>query len=176
MPAKTVYSVPLHQAFIAKLENLNGFVRPACDACGISRSTMYRWRDLGMQGHEPYASLLADILRVQASKAEKRMAEVEAHALEDPATARWLAERTLPAELGLRDKVEQAAAEQLQALVDAVVGELDLDDPTGVTSERFLRAVGRLTGDAPELAEGEDVIETDGESVERRRLPSGDPE
>lgn len=175
MPRPTVYSVPLHEVFIEKLGKLNGFVRPACDACGINRSTMLRWLNRGRLGEEPFAQLLADVLSVQASKGELRMATVEAHALADPGTARWLAERTLPAELGLRDKVEAAAAEQLQAWLDAIMSHLD-----EATRERVLRAVGIVTGHAPAMdddAEGgaEEVIDVEGESVGvgTRRLTDG---
>jgi len=175
MPRPSVYSVPLHEVFIEKLGKLNGFVRPACDACGINRSTMLRWLNRGRLGEEPYAQLLADVLSVQASKGELRMATVEAHALADPGTARWLAERTLPAELGLRDKVEAAVVERLEGLLEALGAECDAIDPTGRTSDNLRRAAARLQGGSTEL-EPEESIDTDAEVVEPRQLSSGDTE
>jgi hypothetical protein len=170
MPAKHKYSPQLHEAFLVALESTGGFVQPACAIAGIPSSTVWYWLERGKSGDDRYAQLWADVIKARAQRQVALKSIVDAHAAEDPGTARWLLERTAPAEYGLREKVDQAAAEQLQAWLDAVMGHLD-----EVTRERVLAAVRRVTGDVGALDEDPEPIDVDAEVVERA-LPSGDTE
>lgn len=160
------YSQELADEFLNALRLL-GFVNKAADYARIDRGKIYRWMRLGETGKEPYASFLADMLHVRA---DLQLA-LKTTALQEPKQATWFLERMFPSEYGMREKVEQAAAEQLQQWLDAIVG--DLSD--GARTE-VLDAIARHTGNAPiEPAEvagsaSSDDESDDGEVVREARL------
>lgn len=117
----------------------SGMVTSACRRAGLVPSTVYRWLERGQMGEEPFHSFL---MRVQEARADVEDT-LRDKALQDPRTATWFLERLFPSEYGMRDKVEMAAAEQLQHLMDAIIGEL-----SDGAREELLAAVARHTGHA----------------------------
>lgn len=145
---------------------VSGFVSSACRKARLAPATVYRWLQRGETGEEPYATFLEN---VQAARSEVEE-ELRETAKASPHTATWLLERTFPAEYGMRDKVEQAAAEQVQRLMDAIVGELSDD-----AREQVLSAVARHLGGAGIVvgeAEGSDPG-GEAEAIEVKALPVG---
>lgn len=115
----------------------SGMVTSACRRSGLSKATVYRWLERGDTGEEPFAGFLR---RVQEARADVEDT-LRDKALTDPRTATWFLERLFPNDYGMRDKVEQAAAEQVQALMDTIVGEL-----SDGAREELLAALSRHVG------------------------------
>jgi hypothetical protein len=156
------YSQELADEFLNALRLL-GFVNKAADYARIDRGKIYRWMRLGETGKEPYASFLADMLHVRA---DLQLA-LKTTALQEPKQATWFLERMFPSEYGMREKVEQAAQEQLQQWLDAVIGDLS-DSARTELIDAIARHVGGAAEESTAVAgaasedEGEVVVVNDG--------------
>lgn len=115
----------------------HGFVSSAADKARISRRKIYRWLERGERGEEPFATFLADVREARADV----QGDLKGQALSEPRNATWFLERMFPAEYGMRERVEQAAQEQLQHLLDSIIGEL-----SDGAREELLAAVARHAG------------------------------
>src|SRR3990172_1842099 len=167
MPGK--FSPELADQWVKAYQEL-GAVSFACDAVGISKVSFYDWMHRGERGEEPYQAFYYSARRARAKKAGKLIQIVEG----DKGGAAFLLGALFPAEFGQSGR---AGRDAMQTLLDAVWPYLSdgargefLSAITAIERQRAgISEPGVADGEAP----GDGAIETEGVSVEHRRLEPG---
>jgi hypothetical protein len=116
---------PALGAQLCKLVSLGVAMTAACKAEGIGRKTLYRWREYGAQGREPYRSFVRDLNRSLAKAETAITLHVVRAAQRDWRAGAWWLERRAPDRYGPKQTVrlEKPLTELTEAELEAAIAQ-----------------------------------------------------
>jgi hypothetical protein len=116
---------PALGAQLCKLVSLGVAMNAACKAEGIGRKTLYRWREYGAQGREPYRTFVRQLNRSLAKAETAITLHVVRAAQRDWRAGAWWLERRAPDRYGPKQtlRVEKPLTELTEAELDAAIAQ-----------------------------------------------------
>jgi transposase len=140
---------------IVALVEVGNFPETAAEACGVDRSTFYRWKNRGDDGEEPYRDFCDAIARARAKAKVDLLATVQTHASlpKGGAHAQWLLEKLDRDRFG--PQVRVMVANELERYIDVAERVLKRDEFARLLEawsdvDAGEEAVGRSSGSVAE--------------------------
>ena len=135
---KTSYKLtPLIQDTICNLIADGNYIKTACLAAGVHKTTFDRWLKLGEQegeneGENPFTSFANAVKKAEAENIARNVGIIQKAAVHTWQAAAWLLERKYPAQYGKRVEIELGPSKVLLVLQDRMKEMLEL--PAGNTN------------------------------------------
>lgn len=116
-------------------------VEAAAGSQGVSKRTVYNWRERGEAGEQPFAAFEAEIDKALGSIEARLSMNVVARAKDDWRAGAWVLERRVAERFGEQGKLERKLEEIVEKVLDAARQEMDPD-----SHQRLLRKLAREGG------------------------------
>lgn len=102
-------------------------VEAAAEAEGVSRATVYNWRDRGLAGEEPYAGFVARLAKAKGLIEARVTAHITRKVKDDWRAGAWYLERRMAQRFGDQGSLDRKLQAEYVRMLDAAKRTMDAD-------------------------------------------------